>query len=221
MSINRLAAACIFPIALAASGGAYANVLYMVTLDTSAISGGLGYGLAFSFQDGEGVGDNNNTVTLGNFVFGGGSAAGGGVPVNGASGSLGTSVILHDSSFSNLFTEGFTPGSSLSFKVDLTTNLDAGGVPDFFGFSILSEGSAIPTLDDLLADNFLYFNIDSANPTPAPWGTDPARSDVTIAAPTVALAPPEPPPGQVPEPGSLLLIGAGLAGLVGMRRRQG
>ena len=216
MNTRRLLAAWTFPIALAVAGAVHANVVYTVSLNTSAISGAAGYALAFSFQDGSGIGDNNNTVTLSNFAFGGGSAGGSPVLSGGASGDINSSAALSDSVFSSLLVEGFTPGASLSFNVDLTTNIDVGGTPDFFGFSLLLDSNPLPTQDDTLGDNLFYVNIDSANPTPVAFATA-AGSPVALDAPTFALAPP---PGPAPEPGSLLLLTAGLAGLIGVGRRR-
>lgn len=218
MDIRRLVAIWVFPIAFAAAGAVHANVIYTVNLDTSPLMGVVGdFALAFQLNDGSGADDANNTVTLSNFNFGGGGAAG--CPLNctllgGALGDATATVTLNDSSFFNSFAERFTPGTSLSFNVDLTTNLDAGGVADFFGFSILLNGNAIPTQDPLGADTLLATDIDSLNPTLAPFATA-AGSPATLGAPMVALAPP---PGQVPEPGSLMLMGIGLVSLVGMAR---
>ncbi len=211
----RIAAGA-FIIALAGAGTVHANVVYTVNLDTSPLMSVAGdYALAFQLNDGSGAGDANNTVTLSNFNFGGGSAAG--CPVNctllgGASGDATTTVNLTDSSFFNSLAQRFTPGSGLSFKVDLATNLDAGGVADFFGFSILLDGSAIPTQDPLGADTLLAVDIDTSNPLLVPFATA-AGSPAALTAPTVALAPP---PGQIPEPGSLLLMGIGLMSLAGI-----
>jgi hypothetical protein len=218
MDIRRVVIASIFTMVLAPAGEVHANLIYTVNLDTSPLTSVAGdYALAFQLNDGEGVGDANNTITLSNFSFGGGGAAG--CPLNclitgGASGDMGSAVTLIDNSFFNSFSERFTPGASLSFKLDLTTNLDAGGVADFFGFSILHNGNALPTLDDLLADNLLYINIDAANPAPSFFATA-AGSPATLGAPTAVLAPPS---GEVPEPGSLVLMAIGLVSLIGMSR---
>src|SRR5579859_8130563 len=90
-----------------------ASTMFAVTLDTSPLIGHPAgpFSLNFQFTDGQGTGDANNTVTLSSFAFGGGSAAGGPSLTGGASGSLGSGVVLTDSAFFNAFTEGFTPGT--------------------------------------------------------------------------------------------------------------
>ena len=225
MNTPRFFATLVLPMVLAWAGAAHANLVQLVTVNTNVISGLAGYAIAFSFQDGSGLvpGDSNNTATLSNFNFGGGSSAGSPVLVRGATGSLGGGVVLTDSDFSNLFVQGFTPGSSLSFALDLTTIVDGSGTPDFFGFSILfNDGvntNPLPTLDDLGGDNLLYVNIDSANPAAAVFATA-AGSQVALDAPGLSAPPPPGPgPGQLPEPGSLPLLLVGLAGLFGVVRR--
>ncbi len=220
MNTPRFFATLVLPMVLAWAGAAHANLVQLVTVNTNVISGLAGYAIAFSFQDGSGLvpGDSNNTATLSNFNFGGGSSAGSPVLLGGASGSLSAGVVLADSDFSSLFVQGFTPGASLSFILDLTTNADASLIPDFFGFGILFNGTPLPTLDDLGGDNLLYVNIDSAS---LAFGfATVAVSPVALDAPVLSAPPPPPPgPGQLPEPGSLPLLLAGLAGLFGVVRR--
>ena len=77
----------------------------------------------------------------------------------------------------------------------MSTYLDVSGTPDLFGFSILKEGIAIPTFDDLAADNFLYFNIDSDNPTSFAFAsTNAGRGAVNAPVVVSAVLPPPPPP---------------------------
>lgn len=217
MITKCITAAWAFLILMAASSLAYANIIYTVSLNTTSIAGG-NYALAFQLNDGSGTGDGNNTATLSNFNFGGGSAAGcplNCTPFGGASGDATSTVILNDSTFFNVFTERFTPGNSLSFILNLTTIAET-PAPDAFAFGILdSAGNPILTLDPL-ASSFLSIDIDSTQPNPSLWSTDPA-SPVAIKAPTLSAPPPV---AGVPEPGSLLLIGVGLTGLIWSVRKN-
>jgi hypothetical protein len=201
-----------------AVGAARAGEIFTVTLDTNPLTlspaADAGpFSIAFQLTDGSGTNDGNNTATLSNFDFGGGSASG--TPTLygvGTSGDLGSTVTLTDNDFFNAFVQGFIPGSSLSFLAGLTTNVDAGGTPDAFAFSILdSSGSSIPTVDP--ADTLLTVNIDSASPTILTYATDPnqgtASGDVsiTMGAPVTNLLTP------VPEPTLPLLMCVGLFGV--------
>jgi hypothetical protein len=110
---------------------AHAGILAgSASLDTSALVGP--FELVFVLTDGSGNGDANNTVTLSNFLFGGGSAGSvdPSLSFGGASGDLSSGVGLVDSAFLNIFASSFTPGSALSFDFSLTTNADTGGTPD-------------------------------------------------------------------------------------------
>jgi hypothetical protein len=196
------------------------TINFTVTLNTSPLIASLAgpFSLAFQLVDGSGgsSGDANNTATLSNFNFWGGAPTGSPIPFGGASGDLTGTVTLTDSDFFNALIQGFTPGSTLSFLVNLTTNVDLGGTPDAFAFSMLdSSGSAIPTLDPSFADTLLTINIDSANPLILTYATDPNRSTVggsafiTMDAPVVGA----PGPTPVPEPSSLMLICTGLFGV--------
>ena len=171
-----------------------------VSLDTSALSGP--FELAFIFTDGSGTGDANNTVTLGNFLFGAGGSAGtvdASLSFGGESGDLTSGVSLIDSFFLNIFASSFTPGSLLSFDFGLTTNVDAGGTPDQFSLVLLqADGSVVNTEDPSGANSLLTVNLDSAHPVISTFA-----SDLTPAAiVTESTAAPEPP--------SLLLLAMGL-----------
>lgn len=149
-------------------------------------------------------------------MYGAGGSAGSGCPAalspcifGGASGDISSSVDLNTSSAFNALVETFTPGSSLSFLLDLTTNVDAGGTPDAFAFSILDgSGGSIPTLDLSGADTLLTINIDSASPTILTYGTDPSRNTLGGTGPSITMDAPTVAP--VPEPGTLGLLVTGI-----------
>jgi hypothetical protein len=134
---------------------------------------------------------------------------------------LSSVIVLTDGEPFNYFIESFSPGSSLSFLVNLTANLDTGDTPDAFAFSLLDGfGSSIPTMD-IDADTLFTINIDSANPVIMTFATDPTGGEdgsptIRIGAPIIGSTTP------VPEPGSMLLLSTGLGaiGLAVWRRRK-
>ena len=196
-----------------------ANTIFNVTLDTTTLQG-KSFGLLFQFNDGSQV--SNNTARIGNFNLGGGTAGDCAahpllcVPEGGASGNISTSLSLADSSPFNSYLQEFTSGTSLSFQVDLTTNVDGGvtPTPDVFTFGILdaATNSSLPTMD--LNDTLLTINIDSVNPIIDSYGSDPA-SAYSFNAPQIEMViQPPSPPENAPEPDSLLLIVFGLLALM-------
>jgi hypothetical protein len=94
----------------------------------------------------------------------------------------------------------------LGFTLDTTTNVDAGPTPDEFSFSILdNSGAPIPTTG--FVDAFLVLDIDSSNPTPQTFPSDPSTppqgggGGITMDAPQATTG--------IPEPGAFILVTAG------------
>jgi hypothetical protein len=184
------------------------SVTYQFSVNTSTLVGNTSapFSLDFQLTDGSGNNDGNNTATLSNFSFGGGGAPFGSANLSGnASGSLAAGVTLTDSVFFNEFYQSFTPGTTLSFDLTLTTHVDGGGTPDAFSFSILDNNTlSIPTT--MSGDFLLFANIDSASPVVQIGNGRDAFGGVSVAA--------------VPEPGTVTLAGLGLAAVVVLRRRR-
>jgi hypothetical protein len=180
----------------------YAIAIFDVTVNTSTLAGPST--LLFQLTDGDGVGDANNTVTVENLMFGGGSLFGspelfGGASVNG----LGQ-ITLIDSEFFSAFSQGFVPGSALSFRLTTTTAVDSDLTPDAFAFSIFdADGNPLGT-DPTGAGSLLSLFITSADPLISNYGV------------VITSAPP-PNPNPIPEPGTLSLLGLGMAGAMGRR----
>jgi hypothetical protein len=171
-----------------------------VSIDTSGLPTGPGSEIIFIFTDGSGLGDANNTATLTNFALGGGSL-GSLDPSNsgGISGDMSSTVSLTDSSLLNLFGETFSAGTSVSFLLNLTTNVDAGSTPDRFSIEILDPSVNFLSPSDLLTGNLLAIDLDSASPS-----TSYQSSLVTVSSPG---------PVNTPEPATIFLLAAGLAAI--------
>jgi len=187
------------------------NFLFHINVNTSPLIGNPNgtFSLDFQLNDGTGNGDANNTVTLSNFNFGGGSILGDPTPLGGATGDLSSSITITDSQFGNELFQGFTPGSTLGFDVSISTNRDAGTTPDTFAFAILDGNTNnIPTNGpaDALATLDLNSTSLSVSNVQTYSSTGPDTGGVTVAV--------------VPEPSSIAMIGLGLAGLYSFKRRR-
>jgi hypothetical protein len=197
---------------------ARADTVVNVSVDTSSLGATPGAEIFFILTDGSGTGDANNTATLTNFALGLGSV--GAVDslnsTGNVTGSMTTGVTLVDGSFLNVFGQLFTPGTSLSFSLDLTSKVDSSGTPDQFSMVILdSTGNPLPNSDPLGFGNLLVINIDSANPVVNNYAPD----LVTLGS-APPPPPPPPPPVTAPEPASFLLLATALGGLAIFQARR-
>lgn len=209
---------------------ARADAIFTVTLDTSLLtalpaSSAGPFSLAYQLTDGSGSNDANNTATISGIQFGAGGSAGACPSAcsafGGASGDAGSSIVLTDSAFFNAMLQGFTPGDTLSFLVDLTTNVDSGATPDVFSFDLLDgSGGSLPTLDPSGADSLLTVTLDSASPAILAYGSDlgrPANGGVTVSLSAATIGTPK---SAVPEPNTVGLLGMSIAALLILRRKR-
>ena len=144
--------ACVFLGGYLSAG--QAQVTYHVHFDTSALPASPLF-LNVTLSDGSvvdfGVPDGNNQVALTNLDLGGG-ALGDALPnIGNVSGDLfGAAVTLTDSDPDGVadFAQAFTPGMALDFDLSMTTNPDAGAMPDTLLLRMLDDSeNPIATLD--------------------------------------------------------------------------
>ena len=170
----------------------YGNIVRTIKIDTSPLIDHVAgpFSLNFQLTDGEGIGDGNTIVTLDHFDFGGGSIIGSPTLLGNVSDFLPSSISFTDGQFFNAFTQGFLPGSELSFNLTATESIDPNGTPDQFSLAILdSTGAELPTLG--FFDAFLVLDFDALNPPAQTFGSDISRtphgggSSINITAPTI------------------------------------
>lgn len=166
------------------------------SLDTSSLVGLGAFAFDAQLLDGDGV--TNTSVTLDLFDFGGGGAVGAPTYVGGSSGSLSGNVVLNDSDFFKAFTQSFTPGTTLNFRLSLSTTALGVPQPEGFVLSILdSGGNPLATTDPTGFDSLIFGEI--------------AATGSTFEAYAISTA-------AVPEPTSLVLLVTGLSALVARSR---
>jgi hypothetical protein len=186
-----------------------ADLVFDVTMNTSAFVGNSNGPFALDIQLNDGSGPaGNNLAVVSALQFGPGGSLGSIVPGNIGtfSGDLSTSLSLRDAAPSTDFAQYFTAGSTLSFHVALTTNIDSNSpfTPDFFSIGILYGSNLLdlPTLGPL--DQLLSVTIDRTNPAIRVFASDSSQSPmINIPAPTATLT-------AVPEPNTLVLLNAGI-----------
>jgi hypothetical protein len=203
-----------------------ADEIFTVTLNTAPLttaadSAAGPFSLAFQLAQGD-PSNPLNTATVSDFAFGGGSAAA--CPANcttfgGVTGDATSSIGLSTSDGFEAIIQAFTPGSQLSFQVDVSTNINTGVAPDDFAFSLLdSTGFPIPTQDGSGADTFLTVLLNSSSPSVLTYASDPttgtAAGDVLISLSAPAIGTPTA-PASTPEPSSLVLLACTVAALLG------
>lgn len=178
---------------------------FTVSLDTSALAGLGDFALDLQLIDGDGVA--NTTLVLRDFTFGAGSPSGLPALAGGASGSLSTGLTLRDTAFLNRAAQGFTPGATLAFLLEVSGSSNPLS-PDYFTMALLGPDEVeVPTLgfvEELLSHALV------AGEAPLSFGTDLDRTNLNVPAPTVTA---------VPEPATALLVLTGAA-LIGVRRRS-
>ncbi len=188
------------PMLLLAAASKGATYVYDVSLITSNLAPGTtGDATAPYYLDLHLLGGYaNNTASIYNFSFGGGSVVSPPFYVgNGASGDAASSIILHDSSSigdSELFQQ-ITPGSALNFRFSVTDNVpdasSASGAHDSFFFTIdesADDGSGdVPSIPSQTSSNpngaFLSADLVAGGPSIQTFGSDTGSTPV-VSAPT-------------------------------------
>jgi hypothetical protein len=183
--------------AILATSSAFADTMYSVSIDTSSLSGTDGY-LYFQYLP---LNAAESTATVSDFIGGLLAASPSANVVDGSavSGALPGSVTFANTNGVNDYNHGITFGDSLSFLLTFSDPA-AGGVDG--GSSTFSLGLFRDEggLESLL--NGTMFTLDLVN--------DGSTSYQTLAD--------EASVSQVPEPGSMCLLGSGLVGLIGLGR---
>jgi hypothetical protein len=215
MKPMRLAPLAMSFLCLAATASADS---FLVTLDTSSLSGTQTLVFGLTNSDGD-----SNTVSLSAFNFDGGSAVSGSDDCTlagtfsglGCNGNLASGVTLEDlDPVAAFFTQQFDPGASLSFMLT-TTNSFAGGTPDQFAMFLCDDTLSTCYSDDATGA-LLLVDLNGGSLSPSSFllfGASLQELDLPVVTEV-------PDSSQVPEPGTLLLLGSALTAVVARGRRN-
>lgn len=183
---------------------AWADPTFNVSLNTSSISGTTGQ-VVFELIDGDGV--VNNSLSLANFDFGGGSIAGAPdyVGTSGVSGDLSSSISMDDSGGFAAFTQPLTFGASFSFQLTTTNNFSGSPAPDAFSMALCAPDFSACFSDDQASGLLLQLDLTGGTLSPASFTVNGASAQ-GLPAPVVTFA------TTAPEPSTGLLFALALTG---------
>jgi len=211
-----------------ASHHASAQLLYTVTVNTSALTPGSTYYAEYTLSDGTVLSSSspstNNTVVLSAFTLGGGTLGTVQSPFGNASGNMGSTVTLADGDAGGVadFAQGFTPGSALKFNVNMTTVHNSGGIPDVFTMYLLDSGFNPITTNAPVDTPNAFLRVDITGPGLTLGNVQTfANTGIPVPSPVITAIGGGPSNGT-PEPGSVTLVLGSVvfASLTALRRRK-
>jgi hypothetical protein len=187
-----------------AASSAFASLSYDVTVDTSSLAGDTGY-LYLQYTPANAV---SSTATVSNFVTDGALGAQSLNVVNGSAvtGTLPGAVVFANTNGINDYNHAITFGTSINFSLLFasTPGTPAGGVSTFSLGLFSDEGGLTPLLNTSGANAGTLLMVNLMND-----GTTSSQALVSQAAAT-----------PTPIPAAAWLLGSGIMGLAGIRRRK-